>query len=99
MAMMTPSSHQLVDIKLQEAIDAIETAQDAASSGADDFDSATDILYECRTLIDQETENDAVIGHLKSAAVELDAFSNGAAAASVRAAIGSIKALVEQLPD
>ena len=35
---------------------------------------AVRVIYECRTEIDQETENDDVFGHLKTAAVALDAF-------------------------
>jgi hypothetical protein len=60
---------------------------------------AARILYECRTVIDQEMENDAVIGHLKEAAVQLAHFDSGDAAPSVQAAMRSIKAIVDKLPD
>jgi hypothetical protein len=43
--------------------------------------------------------NDAVIGHLKGAAVALAASNAGDAAASVQAAIRSIKALIDKVPD
>jgi hypothetical protein len=41
---------------------------------------------EC-TEIDQETENHAVIGHLKTAVVALEAFDGGDAASSIKAAM------------
>lgn len=101
MAMMTPASHEFVDLKLQEAAEAIGKAQSATAvkKGYLNFEMAVRILYECRTAIDQETENDAVIGHLKAAAVALAAFNAGDAAASVQAAMRSIKAIVDKLPD
>jgi hypothetical protein len=101
MAMMTPASHEFVDLKLREAAEAIEKAQSATAvkKGYVNFEMAARILYECRTAIDQETENDAVIGHLKTAAVALAAFKAGDAAASVQAAMRSIKAIVDKLPD
>jgi hypothetical protein len=101
MAMMTPASHQFVDLKLREAAEAIERAESttAAKKGYVNFQMAVRIIYECRTAIDQETENDAVIGHLKTAAVALAAFNSGDAAASVQAAMQSIKAMVDKLPD
>jgi hypothetical protein len=101
MAMMTPASHEFVDLKLQEAAEAIEKAQSATAvkKGYVNFEMAARILYECRTAIDQETENDAVIGHLKTAAVALAAFKAGDATASVQAAMRSIKAIVDKLPD
>jgi hypothetical protein len=101
MAMMTPASHEFVDLKLREAAEAIERAQSATAvkKGYVNFEMAARILYECRTAIDQEMENDAVIGHLKAAAVALAAFNVGDAAASVQAAMRSIKAIVDKLPD
>jgi hypothetical protein len=50
-------------------------------------------------LGNEETENDAVIGHLKTAAVALEAFNGGDAAASVQAAMRSIRDIVDKLPD
>jgi hypothetical protein len=101
MAMMTPASHEFVDLKLREVAEAIEKAQGATAvkKGYVNFEMAARILYECRTAIDQETENDAVIGHLKTAAVALAAFNSGDAAASVEAAMQSINAMVDKLPD
>ena len=101
MTMMTPASHQFVDLKLREAAEAIEKAQSATAvkKGSVNFEMASRILYECRTAIDQEMENDAVIGHLKAAAVALAAFNLGDAATSVQAAMRSIKAIVDKLPD
>jgi hypothetical protein len=101
MAMMTPTSHEFVDLKLREAAEAIEKAQNttAVKKGDVNFEMAVRILYECRTAIDQETENDAVIGHLKTAAVALAAFNAGDAAAPVQKAMRSIKAMVDKLPD
>jgi hypothetical protein len=101
MAMMTPTSHEFVDLKLREAAEAIEKAQGAtaAKKGHVNFEMAVRILYECRTSIDQDRENDAVIGHLKTAAVALAAFNSGDAAVSVQAAMRSIKAMVDKLPD
>ena len=101
MAMMTPASHQFVDLKLREAAEAIEKSQSAIAvkKGYVNFEMAARILYECRTAIDRETENDPVIGHLKTAAVALAAFNAGDAATSVQAATRSIKAIVDKLPD
>jgi len=101
MSMMTSASHQIVDLKLREAAEAIEKAQSATplKKGFVNFEMAVRILYECRTEIDQETQNDAVIGHLKTAAVALAALNAGDAAASVQAAMRSIKAMVDKLPD
>jgi hypothetical protein len=101
MVMMTPASHQFVDQKLREAAEGIEEAQraTAAKKGYKNFEMAVRVIYECRTEIDQETENDPVIGHLKTAAVALEAFNRGDAAASVQAAMRSIRDIVEKLPD
>ena len=101
MVMMTAASHQFVDQKLLEAAARIEKAQrDAAKKkGYVNFAMAVRVIYECRTEIDQETENDAVIGHLKTAAVALEAFNGGDAAASVQAAMRSIRDIVNKLPD
>jgi len=79
----------------------IEKAQPAtaAKKGHGNFAMAVRAIYECRTEIDQETENDAVIGHLKTAAVALAAFDTGDAAASVQSAIRAIKGIVDKLPD
>jgi hypothetical protein len=101
MVMMTPASHEFVDLKLREAAEAMEKAQSATAvkKGDVNFEMAARILYECRTAIDQEMENDAVIGHLKTAAVALAALNAGDAAASVEAAMRSIKAIVDKLPD
>jgi hypothetical protein len=101
MAMMTPASHEFVDLRLREAAETIEKAQRAIAvkKGYVNFEMAARILYECRTAIDRETENDPVIGHLKTAAVALAAFNAGDAAASVQAAMRSIKAIVDKLPD
>jgi hypothetical protein len=101
MTMMTPASHQFVDLKLREAAEAIEKAQSATAvkKGDVNFEMAARIIYECRTTIDQETENDAVIGHLKAAVVALAPFNAGDAAASVQAAMQSIKAIVDKLPN
>jgi hypothetical protein len=76
MVMMTRASHQFVDQKLREAAEGIEKAQSetAAKKGYKNFEMAVRVIYECRTEIDQETENDAVIGHFKTAAVALEAF-------------------------
>ena len=99
--MMKPASHEFVDLKLRAAAEAIEKAQSATTvqKGYVNFEMAARILYECRTAIDQEMENDAVIGRLKAAAVALAAFNAGDAAASVQAAMKSIKAIVDKLPD
>jgi hypothetical protein len=101
MAMMTPELHEFVDLRLRDAAESIEKAQSAAvmQTGDVNFEMAARILYECRTAIDQETENDAVVGHLKSATVALAAFNAGDAAACVQSAMGSIKATVDQLPN
>ena len=101
MAMMTPASHEFVDLKLREAAEAIEKTQSttAVKKGYVNFEMAVRILFECRTAIDQETENDAVIGHLKTAAVALAAFNAGEAAVPVQEAMRSIKAMVDKLPD
>ena len=99
--MMTPASHEFVDQKLREAAEGIEQAQreTAEKKGYKNFDKAIRVIYECRTQIDQETENDAVIGHLKTAVVALEAFDAGDAAPSIRAAMRAIKAIVGKLPD
>jgi hypothetical protein len=101
MAMMTPASHEFVDLKLREAAEAIERAHGATEvkKGNVNFATAAKILYACRTAIDQEMENDAVIGHLKAAVVALAAFNAGDAATSVQAAMKSIKAIVDKLPN
>ncbi|MEA3139737.1 MAG: hypothetical protein QOK23_1906 [Gammaproteobacteria bacterium] len=59
------------------------------------FEMAARILYECRTAIGQETANDAMIGHLKAAALALSAFNTGDATAAVQAAMKSIKPIVD----
>jgi hypothetical protein len=84
MAMMTPASHEFVDQRLREAAEGIEKAQreTAAKQGHKNFELAIRVLYECCTEIDQETENDAVIGHLKTAVVALEAFDVGDVAPS-----------------
>ena len=69
------------------------------AKGYKNFEMAAHVIYECRTEIDQETKNDAVIGHLKTAAVALEAFNGGDAAASVQAAMRSIRDIVDKLPD
>jgi len=99
--MMTPASHEFVDLKLREAAEAIEKAQSATAvkKGYVNFEMAARIIYECRTAIDKEMENDAVVGHLKAAAVALAAFNAGDAAASVQAATRSIKAIVDKVPE
>ncbi len=101
MVMMTAASHQFVDQKLREAAETIEKAQHAtpAKRGHRNFEMAVRVIYECRTEIDQETENDAVIGHLKTAAVALAAFNAGEAAGSVQSALLVIKGIVDKLPD
>ena len=101
MAMMTPASHQLVDMKLREAAEGMEKAkrETAVKKGYKNFELAIRAIFECRTEIDQETENDAVIGHLKTAVVALEAFDAGDAAPSVKAAMRAIKAIVDKLPD
>ncbi len=101
MVMMTPATHQFVDRKLQEAAEMIEKAQSTtvAKKGYKNFKLALEVIYECRTMIDQETENDAVIGHLKTAAVALAPFNAGDAAPSVQTAIRSIGDIVDKLPD
>lgn len=100
MVMMTPATHQFVDRKLREAAEVIEQAQGetVATKGYKNFELALEVIYECRTMIDQETENDAVIGHLKTAAVALAAFNSGVATPSVQSAIGSIGGIVDELP-
>jgi hypothetical protein len=67
--------------------------------GYKSFEMAVRVIHEYRTEIDQETENDAVVGHLKTAAVALEAFTAGDAAASVQAAMRSIRDIVDKLPD
>jgi hypothetical protein len=101
MVMMTPASHEFVDQKLREAADGIEKAQRETVAEKDhkNFEMAIRVVYECRTQIDQETENDAVIGHLKTAVVALEAFDAGDAAPSIKAAMRAIKAVVGKLPD
>ena len=101
MVMMTGASHRFVDQKLREAAEGIEKAQraTAAKKGYKNFEMAVRVIYECRTEIDQETENDPVIGHLKTAAVALETFNRGDAAASVQAAMRSIGDIVDKLPD
>jgi hypothetical protein len=101
MVMMTAATHLFVDQKLREAAEGIENAQreTAAKKGYKNFEMAVRVIYECRTEIDQETENDAVVGHLKAAAVALDAFNAGDATASVRAAMRAIRGIVDKLPD
>jgi hypothetical protein len=100
MVMMTPARHEFVDKKLREAGEAIEKAQSlaAATKGHANFKKAVKVIYECRTVIDQETEDDAVIGHLKTAAVALAAFE-AADTPSIQAAIRSIRDIVDKLPD
>jgi hypothetical protein len=101
MVMMTPASHQFVDQKLREAAEGIEKAKReiAEKKGYKNFDLAVRVIFECRTAIDQETENDAVIGHLKTAVVALEIFDSGDAAPSVKAAMRAIKGIVDKLPD
>jgi hypothetical protein len=101
MAMMTPASHEFVDQRLREAAEGIEKAQreTAAKKGHKNFELAIRVIYKCRTEIDQETENDAVIGHLKTAVVALEAFDAGDAAPSIKVAMRAIKAVVDKLPD
>lgn len=101
MVMMSTASHQFVDQKLREAAEGIESAQRAttAKKGYANFEMGVRLIYECRTEIDQETENDAVIGHLKSAAVALAALNAGDAAASVQSAMRGIKAIIDKLAD
>jgi hypothetical protein len=101
MVMMTTASHQFVDQKLREAAEGIEKAKHAtaAKKGYMNFEMAVRVIYECRTEIDQETENDAVIGHLKAAAVALADFNAGEAAAAVQSAMQAIKGIVDKLPD
>jgi hypothetical protein len=98
MAMMTPASHEFVDQRLREAAEGIEKAQreTAAKKGHKNFELAIRVIYKCRTEIDQETENDAVIGHLKTAVVALEALG---AAPSIKVAMRAIKAVVDKLPD
>ncbi|MGO9930404.1 MAG: hypothetical protein ACLPV8_01085 [Steroidobacteraceae bacterium] len=95
MVMMTPASHQFVDQKLQEAAEGIEKAQReaAAKKAYKNFEMAIRVIYECRTEIDQETENDAVIGHLTTAVVALEAFDAGDTAPSIKLAMQAIKAM------
>jgi hypothetical protein len=101
MVMMTSESHEFVDQKLREAAEGIEKAQreKAAKKGYENFEMAVRAIYECRTKIDQETENDAVIGHLKAVVVALEAFDAGDAAVSIKVAMRAIKAIVDKLPD
>jgi hypothetical protein len=98
MADMTAATHKLVDTKLRQAAEAIETAQPDAKvkKAATPFAMAVRTIYECRTAIDADMDTDAVLGHLESAAVTLaQQFDSGEASSSVRAAIRSIKELVE----
>jgi hypothetical protein len=99
--MMTPDSHEFVDQKLRAAADGIEEAkrETAVKKGYKNFELAVSTIYKCRTEIDQETENDAVIGHLKTAAVELEMFDAGDAAPAVKAAMRAIKAIIDKIPD
>jgi hypothetical protein len=101
MVMMTPARHQFVDTKLREALEAIEIAKSSmpVKNGYLNFDLALGVVYECRTLIDQETEDDAVVGHLKKAAMALAHFDAGDAAPFVKAAIRSIGEIVDKVPD
>ena len=101
MVMMTPASHELVDQRLREAAERIEKAQreTAATKSYKNLELAIRVIYECRTEIDQETENDAVIGHLKTAVVALEAFDAGDSAPSIKVAMRAIKAIVDKLPD
>jgi hypothetical protein len=101
MVMMTPASHEFVDQKLLDTAAGMEKAQReiAAKKGYKNFEMAIGLIYECRTAIDQETENDAVIGHLKTAVVALEAFDAGDAGASIKVAMRAIKAIVDKLPD
>jgi hypothetical protein len=101
MVMMTPASHQFVDQKLREAAEGVEKAhrETAVKKGYKNFDLAVRAIFECRTQIDQETENDAVIGHLKAAVLALEEFDSGDAAPTVKAAMRAIKAIVDKLPD
>ena len=94
--MMTPASHQFVDQKLREAAEGIEKAQGeiVAKKGYKNFEMSIRVIYECRTAIDQETENDSVIGHLKTAVVALEAFDAGDAAPPIKAAMRAIMAVV-----
>ncbi len=101
MVLMTPASHEFVDQKLREVAEGIEKAQRevAAKKGYKNFEMAIRVIYECRTAIDQETENDPVIGHLKTAVVGLEAFDAGDAAPSIKVAMRAIKGIVDKLPD
>jgi hypothetical protein len=100
MVMMTPARHEFVDKKLREAAEAIEKAQTStvAAKGHANFKKAVKVIFECRTVIDQETEDDAVIGHLKAAAVALAALNAGDTP-SIQAAMRSIRDIVDKLPD
>ena len=98
MADMTAATHKLVDTKLREAAELIEAAQRGASikKGNSPFAMAVQTIYECRTAIDGDMDTDAVLGHLESAAVTLaQQFDSGDASLSVRAAILSIKHIVD----
>jgi hypothetical protein len=101
MVMMTPASHQFVDLKLREAAEGIEKAhrETTVKKGYKNFDMAIRVIYECRTAIDQETENDPVIGHLKTVVVALEGFDAGDAAPSIKVAMRAIKSIVDKLPD
>jgi hypothetical protein len=79
----------------------METAKSSmpVKKGYMNFDLALGVVYECRTLIDQETEDDAVVGHLKKAAVALADLNGGDAAPCVKAAIRSIGEIVDKVPD
>jgi hypothetical protein len=98
MADMTAATHKLVDTKLRDAAEVIEAAQRSAKTkkGNTPFAMAVRTIYECRTAIDGDMDTDAVLGHLESAAVTLaQQFDSGDASLSVRAAIRSIKDIVD----
>jgi len=96
MALMTPATHSAVDLKLRKAADVIEESQRVPQTGHMNFEVALRILYECRTLIDAETDVDKVVGHLETAAVELGELDSGNAPC-VRTAIRAIGDMVNVL--
>ncbi|MGO9995332.1 MAG: hypothetical protein ACLPTF_22830 [Steroidobacteraceae bacterium] len=98
MALMTPATHSFVDLKLRKAADVIEESQRVPplQTGHMNFEAALRILYECRTLIDAETDVDKVVGHLETAAVELGELDSGNAPC-VRTAIRAIADMVDEL--